>query len=164
MRTYELTTLNHLFRSHWLLDRAEQERFRDIVLKWKRTNKDADIFHEMLVESLVRLHLMEQRLVNRTQFFSGEKTDYRYIREEKAGDIPTEDAQRKQAEFDKYFFTVLKHKTELLKLAISNGINLNITEEGGIQSLFSALAAQEKSKPTNRTMNGNGSIKETINS
>lgn len=149
MRNTELTTLNHLFKSHWLLSRSEQERFRDIVLKWKRVNRDASIFHEMLVESLVRLHLMEQRLVNQSQFFFGEQSDYRYIRESRTGDISTEDAQQKKREFDLYYWQVVKHKTELLKLAMANSINLNITENGSVHSLFSALSTTERDKISN---------------
>lgn len=146
MKAYELTTLNHLFKSHWLLSRAEQDRFRDIVMSWKRKNKDATIFHEMLVESLVRLHLMEQRLVNQTQFFDGESTDYKYIREDRKGDISREDSSRKAAEFDKYFWAVMKHKTDLLKLAMANNISINITEDGSVHSIFSALGDDERRK------------------
>lgn len=163
MRKTELTTLNHLYKSHWLLTRSEQDRFRDIVLKWKRGNKDASIFHEMLVESLVRLHLMEQRLVNQSQFFFGEQTDYRFIRETRTGDISTEDAQQKRREFDAYYWQVVKHKTELLKLAMANSINLNITENGSVQSLFSALSTTEREKLSNYKGSNGRSIARDLN-
>jgi translation initiation factor 2 alpha subunit (eIF-2alpha) len=156
MRGSELTTLDYFYKSYWLLSRQEQERFRSIVMKWKKTNRDASIFHEMLVESVVRLHLIEQRLVNQTTFMFGETTDYRYIGEQKRGEITTEDAARKQAEFDKYFFNVIKHKTELLKLAMANSINLNITEDGSIHSIFSALSETERSKLDRYKGNGVG--------
>lgn len=89
---------------------------------------------------------MEQRLVNQSQFFFGETTDYRYIRETRTGDISTEDAQQKKREFDLYYWQVVKHKTELLKLALANSINLNITDGGSVHSLFSALSATERDK------------------
>jgi len=146
VKAYELTTLNHLPKSHWLLSRSEQDRARDVLLKWKKKNKDATIYHEMLVETLVRLHLIEQRLVNQTQFFSGETTDYRYIGKDRKSDISTEDAERKTREFDKYFFPVVKLKGEYLKLGLANSINLNITEDGSVQSLFDALADDERKK------------------
>lgn len=145
-RQTELSSLNGFQKSWWLFTRSEQIRFRTITMKWKHKNKDASIFHEMLVESLVRLHLFEQRIINRTQFFFGDVTEYRYDEGERTGDITAEDMKEKKREFDTYYWQVVKHKTELLKLAMANNISINLTEDGSIHSLFSALSDTERTK------------------
>lgn len=152
MRTYELTTLNHLQKMHHLVGYGEQQRFRDIVLAWKRENRNADVIRQMLFEELVRTHLLIQRLADRTRFFDGSPTDYRNLRQERCADVSEEDMQRKQREWDKHYPVLVKFKIELLKIALANKIE--IVGDLTASSLFSALDERERKQLDKYRNNG----------
>jgi len=146
VREYELATTWGLPKQSWLVTRHERERFGRMLRKWKRENPKATLIQEMLAESLVRLHIWEQRLVDRRTFFDGERTDYQEVADHKP-DVDTEDLERKMKEWKELMPLVIKWKTELLKLALANGVNLQITGDArNVSALFGALDQSEREK------------------
>lgn len=92
----------------------------------------------MLIEDLIALHIMTQRIRDRRHFFDGEKTDYEQVAKHDV-DIESEDLQRKTREFDKYYRDLMKMKTELFKLALANNISINLNGDMDVTSLFKAV-------------------------
>ena len=151
MKKYELTSLQGLTFQCWLVNRYEQERFAACVRKWKQENPKATIVQEMLAESLIRCHIWEQRLVDRRFFFDGEKTDYAQVRDREI-DITTDDLKRKNSEFKEMMPQIQKWKSELLKLALANSINVDV--HGDISQLLLALDKQKGSSGENGRFHG----------
>jgi len=141
---YELVTIQGLSKQSWLHDITEQKRFRAIVLQWKRENPNASIVEQMLFEQLATLHLYEQRLRDRRRFWNGQRTDYRSVPGSKQVDITDEDQARLDKEWDKYYPQVLRWKTDLLKLALANNIDIQLTDT--VSGLFKAIDAEDRQK------------------
>lgn len=136
MRQYELTTIWALPKQAWLVNRAERERFGKCVRQWRKENPKANIVQQMLFESLVRLHIWEQRLVDNRCLFNGEKTDRQEIRDHEV-DVHSEDLRQKEAEFKEMMPQIMRWKTELLKLALANNVNVDVS--GDLSQLVQAL-------------------------
>ena len=134
MRKYELDTMYGLSHSSWLVTREEIKRWNQICREVKKSKPD--VLHQMVLESLIRCHIWEQRLVDRRYFWNGDRTTYCKTADHEQ-DIDTEDLDRKQKEWDRYFPLVTRYKMDLLKLALANSIDLSVT--GDVTQLFSAL-------------------------
>lgn len=143
MRQYELTSLWGLSKQSWLVSRQERERFGKMIRKWKKENPKSTLVQECLIEDLVSLHIMAQRLRDCRYFFDGEMTDYEQVEDHKT-DTSTDDLQRKSKEFDKYYERLQKMKTELYKLALANSINLNLNGDASVTALFKAIDGKGK--------------------
>lgn len=150
MREYELSTLHGFQKQNWLVNRQERQRFSKCIRKWKAENPKATIIQEMLIESLVRLHIFEQRLCDQRIFFFGEKTDYSQVTDHKT-DVDSEDLKVKQKEFETFMPQIQRWKTDLLKLAMANSINVNL--DGTVSDLFRALDNNGASKKTETSFN-----------
>lgn len=137
MRGYELSTISGFTKSNWLLNRAEQLRFHAIAVAWKKANKNATEERVMLFESLLRVHIFEQRLCNNSMTFFGDKTVTQYVKEDRSLAVDSEDMAKKRAEFGAHWYPMMKIKIELLKLSLANSINLDIGTD--VSSLFHAL-------------------------
>lgn len=146
MRQYELTSLWGLPKQAWLVSRQERERFGKMVRAWRKQNPKPTLVQECVIEDLIALHIMVQRLRDQRHFFDGEKTDYGEVGDHQT-DISTEDLQRKSKEFDKYYERLQKMKTELYKLALANSINLNLQGDASVTALFKAIDG-DKGKET----------------
>jgi len=105
-------------------------------MQWKRDNPKADIVKQMLCESLVRVHLFEQRLVDKRVFWDGSETDYRVMTGRKTADLGDEDRRRKEQEFERWYPMVMKWKNDLLKIALAEKIEIT-GESLDIASLIS---------------------------
>ena len=137
MREYELSTLWGLSKQSWLISRAERERFGKMVRQWRKENPKPTLIQEMLIEDLIALHIMTQRLRDRRYFFDGEKTNYEQVKKHEP-DIETEDLQRQSREFDKYYRELQRMKSDLYKLALANNISINLNGDMDVTSLFKA--------------------------
>jgi len=107
-----------------------------MVRQWRKENPKPTLIQEMLIEDLVALHIMTQRIRDRRHFFDGEKTDYEQVAKHDV-DIESEDLQRKTREFDKYYRELQRMKSDLYKLALANDIRIDVS--GDVSELFSAL-------------------------
>jgi len=162
MRKYELTSLDGLTYQCWLATRWEQKRFADLIRAWKKQNPKATVIQEMLVESLVRCHVWEQRLVDRRLFFDGERTDYKQVADRDV-DISTDDLNRKSREFKEMMPLIQRWKTDLLKLALANNVSLNINGDiRNVSSLFGALDETELGKLETYRDNGSRNAENRI--
>ena len=113
MRQYELTSNWGLSKQSWLCSRQERERYGKMIRKWTQEHPKATLVQECLIEDLIALHILVQRLRDCRYFFDGEKTDYEQVADHKT-DVSTEDMERKSKEFDKYFERLQKMKTDTL--------------------------------------------------
>lgn len=138
MKQYELTTLWSLPKQCWLVSRSERERFGKLIREWRKENPKPTIIQQMLIESLLRLHIWEQRLVDRRTLFNGEKCDYQQVGTHDV-DIDSEDLAAKQCEFDKMMPQIMRWKSDLLKIAMANNINLNVNTDTDVTALFKAV-------------------------
>lgn len=149
--SHELSTLEGLSKQCWL-SKQEQTRFRSIVLKWKQETPKATIVQQMLFESLCRVHLLEQRLIDKRLFWDGSETDYRVIDpQRKMTDVGDEDRNRKAREFEKWYPQVMRWKSDLLKLALAEKIELT----GEVFDIASLVTAYQKGRNGERE-NSNG--------
>jgi len=142
--TYELDTNYGLAKSWYLLDRREQVVFRKLTTKWRRKNKDADLYDQMIFETLVRLHLIEQRLVSFRYTLFDVHDEAEYIKQDRRQNVDSDVIEKKYEEFNKYFPMILKLKAEYLKLAKASKIE--ITGDISASSLFAALDQNERIK------------------
>lgn len=65
---YDLISVNGLPKQCWLLDNQEQRLWRDLCRKWSKDNPNAGIEKTIIAETLIRLHIMEHRLIDRCGF------------------------------------------------------------------------------------------------
>lgn len=150
--SYELSTLEGLSKQCWLT-KNEQHRFRSIIMQWRKENKDASIIHQMMVESLVRVHIFEQRLIDNRTFFDGSATDYRVCDGRKTADMGDEDRQRKEREYEKWMPQIMRWKNDLLKIAMASKIE--ITGEGiDLASLIQSYKTEQDGESTIHKCNG----------
>lgn len=157
MRRYELTTIEGFTMQSWLVTRPEQNRFVGMARRWKKENPKSNLVQEMIAESLIRLHIFEQRLVDRRVFFDGEKTDYQQVADRMV-DVSTEDLQRQSREFEKYMPLIQRWKLEWAKLALAQHVSLSIVgDAGNIHSLMGALNAKERRQVEEYRVGDNGS-------
>ena len=143
MRQYELDTLWGLSKQSWLVTRQERERFGRIIRKWRKENPKSTTIQEMLAESLIRFHIMEQRLIDRRILFDGTPTNYEQIKDHEV-DVESDDLKQKQREFDKMMPQVMRWKIDLLKLAMANDIRIDVT--GDVSELFAALDKKNENR------------------
>lgn len=147
--SHELATLEGLSKQCWL-SKAEQQRFRSVVLKWKAENPKASIVQQMLFESLCRVHILEQRLIDKRLFWDGSETDYRIVDGRKTSAMGDEDSQRKAREYDKYMPMVMGWKVNLLKLALAEKIEIS----GDMMDIASLVMAYQKGRNGESANNG----------
>lgn len=146
MREYELTTTWGLPKQSFLVTRQERERWGRIVRQWRKEHPKSTVVQQMLFESLARYHILAQRLVDNRVFFDGTPTCREEVADHKV-DIDSEDLARKQKEFDKYMPLFERWRVELLKLALANGVSLQIVGDArNVSSLFGALDQTEREK------------------
>ncbi len=151
---YEITSVNGFPKQCWLFDSQEQRLWRDLCKKWKKENPSAGVEKEIVAETLIRLHIMEHRLVDRRRFWNGsDATSYRVEDGRKTASIDTEDAERQTKEFDRYYWQILAMKERYLKLALANSIEIAI-DNNDISALFAAMDAQDKQRM--QSFRGNG--------
>jgi hypothetical protein len=147
----ELQTLQGLSKQSWLT-KEEQSRFRDVIKAWKTENPNAPREKQILIESLVRCHIWEQRLIDKRYFFNGSRTDYRVVDGRKTSDLSDEDQERKDTEWLQYMPLVQRWKTDYLKLALANSIDVQVVND--ISSLFAALDTKERQRVGSYRNNG----------
>jgi len=141
MRKYEFDCNYGMSYSSWLYNRQEINRFAKILRELKKSKPD--ILRQMVLESLVRLHIQEQRLNDRRYFWDGETTSYAKTAPHER-DILEEDMKRKEREWDKYMPNIMKWKLEYMKLALANDISIDL--QGDITQLFKAIDTDGKEK------------------
>lgn len=138
----------------WLISRQEQLRFASMVRVWKKENPKSTLIQEMIIESLLRMHLWEQRLCNRKYFFDGTPSSYVQVRDREI-DVMSDDLEIQTREFDKYMPQVQRWKNDLLKLALANNVSLQITgDAGNVSALFGALDERDGKKLIDSGSNG----------
>lgn len=147
---HELATLQGLSKQSWLT-KQEQQRFRSVVMKWKRETPKATIVQQMLFESLVRVHLFEQRLIDKRVFFDGSPTDYRVVDGRKTADVGGEDRQRKEQEFERWYPQVIRWKSDLLKFALAEKIEIS----GDAFDLATLVKSYQEKHAESGSNNGN---------
>ena len=117
-----------------------------MMRRYKKENPKSNLFQEMIAESLIRVHIWEQRIADRRYFFDGETTDYRQTGDHET-DVSTDDANRKLREFKELMPLIQRWKTDYLKLALANNVNLNIHGDvRNVSSLFGALDETERQR------------------
>jgi len=119
-------------------------------MQWRKDNPKASVIQQMLMESLVRVHLFEQRLIDKRRFFDGSLTDYRVEDGRKTADLGDEDRQRKEKEFEKWYPQVIRWKNDLLKLALAEKIEIT----GDVLDIASLVTAYRKGKDGESANNG----------
>lgn len=122
--------------------RAEYDRFVNLVKHWKRDNPSvkAGDLRSLIVERLLVLHVLMQRLHDKRFFWNGERTTFQNAGADHEFCLSAEDAERKDREFWKYYPELHRWQCDLLKLALANDISLNLSGDiGGVQSLFGVL-------------------------
>lgn len=122
--------------------RSEYDRFVNLVKHWRKDNPSvkAGDLRSLIVERLLVLHVLMQRLHDRRYFWNGEKTTFQNAGKDHEFTLAAEDAERKDREFWKYYPELHRWQTDLLKLALANDISVNLTGDlGGVQSLFGAI-------------------------
>lgn len=140
MREYELSTFWGFPKQSWLSNN-ERQRLGRMLRKWKKENPKPTLLQEMLIESIVRLHIWEQRLVDNRVTFDNQKTDYQQVADKKT-DVDSEYLSQKQKEWEKYMPQIMKWKAEYLKIALANKIEINM--DGTVSDLFKALDQTSK--------------------
>ena len=76
--------------------------------------------------------------MDRRTLFSGEKCNYEQVGTHDV-DIDSEDLAAKQREFDKMMPQIMRWKSDLLKIAMANNINLNVNTDTDVTALFKAV-------------------------
>ena len=142
-RQYELSTMSGYSKQCFLPTREERARFGKIAGQWRLENPKPTVLQSMLFERILTLHIQIQRLLDRRQLWSGEKTDYCSLGGHVA-EVSEADMEQKHKEYDNLMAPLMKQWTDLMKLAMANDIRIDVS--GDVSELFSALDKKNDSK------------------
>lgn len=151
-RQYELGTMSGYSKQCFLPTRDERTRFGRIAAQWRKENPKPTVLQQMLFERILTLHIQIQRLLDRRQLWSGERTDYCSLGGH-VTNVSEEDMKQKAQEYDRYMAPLMKQWTDLMKLAMANDIRVEFG--GDVTQLFTAL---DTTKPIR---NGDSDSEET---
>jgi hypothetical protein len=146
-----LETMRSLPTTAVFNNRAEYDRWVNLVKHWRNANKGikAGDLRSLLVERILILHVLLQRLHDKRFFWDGTPTTFQNAGADHEFTMSAEDGERKDREYWKYYPDLHRWQLDLLKLALASNVSLNISGDiGGVQSLFGALDREGKATET----------------